>query len=202
MEIYDIFKEFFDKDGIDCEIKSILKVGSSIYWNDPIDNDFLAVVKDFPHPFKKYIAKRDNGIVDDYFVVDENYYISILNLEIDPDSIFESLCWLNPIVVKPENVIYGENVYVTKFMQNEDYIKKTVSSLIEKFGLFSPKNGYISRDLLPKVMYHIYLMLTFLKNKNTEISSETLSDMSDIRKKKEGNISIKTWIEEELKKRY
>lgn len=202
MGTYDIFKEFLDKEGINSEIKTVFRVGSSIYWDDPIDSDYLAVVKDFPHPFKRYIAKRDNGIVDDYFVVDENYYISILKLELRPQTMFESLCWLNPLVVKPEHVVYGKNEYVSNFMRDEDFVKENISFLIEKFGLLSPKNGYISRNILPKVMYHIYLMLTFLRRKNIKITEDTLSVMQNIRKKKEGNISIKDWIEEELTKRY
>lgn len=200
MTVYERVKDFLEKDGVSSDkIVTIIKVGSSLYWDDPVDNDYLTIVRDYIKPSKRHIHLREDNIVDDYFIMDESYYKGLLNMELGPQSMFESLCWINPLVVKPSHILYGVHDYETKFENNQEHVKETLKALIDKFGLFSPKNGYVVRDLLPKVLYHTYLMLTFYKNKSTNIDESTLSIMRDIKKKKEGSISLKGWIEEELK---
>lgn len=200
MTVYERYIDFLKKDKVDIEnLVTIIKVGSALYWDDPVDNDYLAIVKNYLQRSKRHIHLREEvGIVDDYFVIDEDYYKGLLNAEIEPQSMFESLCWINPIVVKPEHVIHGDHNYETKFENKGAFVKNNLKRLIVKFGLFYPKNGYIARGLLPKILYHVYLMLSLYKNKNTEITQQMLSTMRDIKTKKEGNISLKSWIEEEL----
>lgn len=201
--IYKVVLDVLKRLNINSSIKCIALIGSSLFWDDPNDTDYLVILDHFETK-----SGRFNSVFSSisekkcFYIYDENFYKSILNFknpEIYSKGFLYIVASLNPFIFKPENILYGDYQYFSTFFENETTIKKSIKEIIENKGITifnkeERKNPY----KFPKSFYFLYLILSFLKNQDNKITTTILDNMRNIKLKENNFIESLDWIFSEI----
>jgi len=198
--LFQTIKAAIVKQGIWGEISCIMKIGSSIFFDDPVDIDYLVLVKNSKLKDLNIIKiQLDNEQVLDLFVVGEYpYKLKIENFEFF--KFYESLFLMNVLDLYQNNIIYGIYPEINmNFFEKEYEIKNCMKNVVNAFFLLDPiKNRRIVNGFLPKYLYNYAIILIFFKNNNTLVTNETLNFIKNIRSPEESNSYLVNWFNDEL----
>jgi hypothetical protein len=196
MDINIVKQELQDMGEINPNIVCIARIGSSLIIEDPKDLDYIVIVKNLSKDYLRF--RYDNeGIMDDYFIYNEDFFKSLLNNMTITKENRNNLHFLSvilPSLIKEEHVLYGTFDYKLDFIGRSEEMKK----LIKDYFLINLPQFFKSQTVLPKISYWPMLMLKFLNNKSTVITDDIKGMVSAVKNNEENMMYLLDWVKRDL----